>query len=83
MLATTHSPALLDAAEGTLNEGIIVCHRDSATGFSNLTRLTQLPGYARALAEGTLGDAVTAGKLVDDVIETPDYSDFDHFLGAS
>lgn len=83
VLATTHSPALLDAAEGTLNEGIIVCHRDSATGFSNLTRLTQLPGYARALAEGTLGDAVTAGKLVDDVIETPDYSDFDHFLGAS
>lgn len=82
VLATTHSPALLDAAEGTLNEGIIVCHRDSVTGYSTLTPLTELPGYARALAEGTLGDAVTAGKLVDDVIESLDYSDFERFLGA-
>lgn len=82
VLATTHSPALLDAAEGLLNDSIIVCHRDSTTGYSTLTPLIQLPGYARALAEGTLGDAVTAGKLVDDAIETPDYSDFERFLGA-
>lgn len=82
VLATTHSPALLDAAEGILNDSIIVCHRDSTTGYSTLTPLIQLPGYARALAEGTLGDAVTAGKLVDDAIETPDYSDFERFLGA-
>lgn len=82
VLATTHSPALLDAAEGTLNESIIVCHRDPDSGFSRLTRLTDLPGYAKALAEGTLGSAVTAGKLVDDVIEQPDYSDFRRFLGV-
>lgn len=83
VLATTHSPALLDAAEGTLNDSIIVCHRDPHTGYSRLTPLTDLPGYARALAEGTLGDAVTAGKLVDDVITEPDYSDFENFLGVS
>ena len=82
VLATTHSPALLDAAEGSLNESIIVCHRDPASGLSRLTRLTDLPGYAKALAEGTLGSAVTAGKLVDDVIEQPDYSDFRRFLGV-
>nr|WP_255806833.1 ATP-binding protein [Corynebacterium kalidii] len=82
VLATTHSPALLDAAEGTLNQSIIVCHRDPDSGFSKLTRLTDLPGYARALAEGTLGAAVTAGKLIDDVIETPDYSEFRRFLGV-
>lgn len=83
VLATTHSPALLDAAEGILNDSIIVCHRDPETGYSRLTPLTQLPGYARALAEGTLGDAVTAGKLVDDVIESRDFSDFEKFLGVS
>jgi len=82
VLATTHSPALLDAAEGSLNESIIVCHRDPDSGLSRLTRLTDLPGYAKALAEGTLGSAVTAGKLVDDVIEQPDYSDFRRFLGV-
>ncbi|WP_034990968.1 AAA family ATPase [Corynebacterium halotolerans] len=83
VLATTHSPALLDAAEGTLNDSIIVCHRNPTTGYSQLTALTELPGYARALAEGTLGDAVTAGKLVDDVVAEPDYSDFQKFLGVS
>lgn len=82
VLATTHSPALLNAAEGRLNDSIIVCHRDPHTGYSRLTPLTELPGYARALAEGTLGDAVTAGKLVDDVIAEPDYSEFESFLGA-
>ncbi|WP_225213883.1 AAA family ATPase [Corynebacterium gallinarum] len=83
VLATTHSPALLDAAEGILNDSIIVCHRDPDTGYSRLTPLTQLPGYARALAEGTLGDAVTAGKLVDDVIESRDFSEFEKFLGVN
>lgn len=82
VLATTHSPALLDAAEGTLNNSIIVCHRDAESGLSRLTKLTELPGYAQALAEGTLGSAVTAGKLVDDVIEEPDYSAFRKFLGV-
>ena len=82
VLATTHSPALLDAAEGILNESIIVCHRDPDSGYSRLTPLTKLPGYARALAEGTLGDAVTAGKLVNDVIESRDFSEFENFLGV-
>lgn len=32
VLVTTHSPALLDAAEGVLNERIIVCHREGGSG---------------------------------------------------
>lgn len=81
VLVTTHSPALLDAAEGTLNRKVIVCHRSPGTGYSSLTPLVDLPGYATALAEGTLGAAITAGKLTDDVSESRDYSEFERLLG--
>lgn len=81
VLLTTHSPALLDAAEGELNHDVIVCHRDAQTGISELTQLTKLPGYAAALAEGSLGSAVTAGKLVRPVEPNRDYSEFERLLG--
>jgi len=84
VLATTHSPSLLDAAEGKLNEHIIVCHRDAATGFSQLTPIVDLPGYARALAEGSLGAALTAGKLSGTVSDDEaDYSEFRRLLGIA
>jgi hypothetical protein len=83
VLFTTHSPALLDAAEGVLNESVIVCHRDSETGYSRLTPITDLPGYASALAEGTLGSAVTSGKLVDNSRDSRDFGDFARLLGIS
>lgn len=81
VLLTTHSPALLDAAEGELNHDVIVCHRDPATGLSELTRLTALPGYAAALAGGSLGSAITAGKLVRPAEPNRDYSEFERLLG--
>lgn len=81
VLLTTHSPALLDAAEGVLNDSVVVCHRDAATGYSALTPLVDLPGYAKALAEGTLGGAITAGRLVNDAVDERDYSEFERLLG--
>lgn len=81
VLITTHSPALLDAAEGSLNRNIMVCHRDPETGQSRLTRITDLPGYAVALAEGSLGTAVTTGKLSSTVPEKTDFSEFQRLLG--
>lgn len=81
VLVTTHSPALLDAVEGVLNESVIVCHRDLDTGYSRLTPLVQLPGYAAALAEGTLGNAVTSGKLVDNSKTATNFGDFERMLG--
>ncbi len=84
VLATTHSPSLLDAAEGKLNENIIVCHRDPVTGFSQLTPIVELPGYARALAEGSLGAALTAGKLSGETADNEaDYSEFRRLLGIA
>lgn len=81
VLVTTHSPALLDAAEGSLNKDVVVCHRDPQTGFSSLTRLTDLPGYAAALAQHSLGDAITAGQLTDAVDAPADTSEFERLLG--
>lgn len=81
VLITTHSPALLDAAEGSLNQNIIVCHRDPETGHSRLTRIVDLPGYAVALAEGSLGAAVTTGKLSSTATEKPDFAEFQRLLG--
>lgn len=84
VLATTHSPSLLDAAEGKLNENIIVCHRDPTTGYSRLTPIVDVPGYARVLAEGSLGAAITAGKLSGDVPEDEhDYTEFRRLLGIA
>ena len=81
VLITTHSPALLDAAEGSLNSNIMVCHRDPETGHSRLTRIMDLPGYAVALAEGSLGAAVTTGKLSSTKPDDSDFSEFQRLIG--
>ena len=63
ILLTTHNPALLDAATGEINRSVIVCYRSKETGRSELRRVTDLPGYARAMTTGGIGDAVTQGRL--------------------
>jgi predicted ATPase len=62
-LATTHSPALLTALDGDDHEGVMICERDPHSGWSRIRRLVDLPGYARAMAAGSLGDAVTQLRL--------------------
>ncbi|MEV3960340.1 AAA family ATPase [Nocardia sp. NPDC050193] len=82
VLVTTHSPAILNAAEGSLNRNVIACHRSQETGYGVLTPLMKVPGYSAALAEGSLGDAVIAGKLSGTESEAPpDYSEFERLLG--
>ncbi len=81
VLVTTHSPALLDALEGSLNESVVVCYRDLDTGWSHLRPLIELPGYARAMAEFTLGGAISNGKLVDVTEPDRDAEDFKRLLG--
>lgn len=59
---TTHSPAILDVLTGVLNSSIIVCYRGD-DGRSHLTRLTELEGYAAAMAHGQIGELVTRSEL--------------------
>lgn len=62
-LATTHSPAMLTALQADDHQGVLVCRRDPQTAHSELVPLVDLPRYPQALAAGSLGDAVTQGRL--------------------
>jgi predicted ATPase len=71
-LATTHSPAILTALEAADHAGVVVCDREEDGGASRLRRLVDLPAYARAMASGTLGEAVTRRRLEEDSGERED-----------
>lgn len=77
VVVTTHSPALLDAAEGELNEHVYVAFRGD-DGRSRIERLSRLSGYEQAMARGTLGQAVTKDELTRPA-PAPDDSDFSEF----
>lgn len=62
-LATTHSPAMLTALAAEDHEGVVVCDRDPASGDSRMRRLVDMPAYARAMASGSLGEAVVRRRL--------------------
>lgn len=81
VLLTTHSPALLDAVEGTLNSSVIVCYRDQETGYSKLIPLMEMPDYPTVMAQGSLGSVVTEGKFSAVRSDDSDYSEFYEFLG--
>ncbi|HSZ12762.1 MAG TPA: AAA family ATPase [Solirubrobacteraceae bacterium] len=78
-LATTHSPAMLTALDREDHPYVIVCDRDPDGGGSRLRRLTDLPGYLRALAQGSLGDAVTKDRLAIEP-PAPGENDLDRLL---
>lgn len=62
VLATAHSPALLDALTGEEHRSVVVCQRD-AKGRSTLHRLSDLPNYVDVVAAGGLGRAVERDRL--------------------
>jgi len=62
VLATAHSPALLDALSGPEHAGVIVCQR-APDGTSALQRLTDLPAYLAVVAGGGLGRAAVEDRL--------------------
>jgi ABC-type lipoprotein export system ATPase subunit len=78
-LATTHSPAMLTALDREDHPYVIICDRDPEGGASRLRVLTELPAYPRAMAQGSLGDAVTMGRLAVEP-PRPGASDLDRLL---
>src|SRR5262249_14735992 len=77
---TTHSPALLNALPGTLSRDVIVCFRNQETGYSELHRMHELPGYATAMAAGRLGDVIASGGLTYPEQDAADYTTFNRLL---
>jgi hypothetical protein len=61
LVATTHSPALLDAVN-TDDHGIVVCERDGQ-GRGRMVPLIQHPRYLDLVESGHLGLALTRGEL--------------------
>ena len=82
-LATTHSPAILDALEGTDHESVVVCDRAGDSGLSRLRRLVDLPGYPELMAAGRLGSAVSQGRLASaGEPRSTSYAEFNRILEA-
>lgn len=65
LLATTHSPALLDAMEPADHRGVVICERDK-TGRSELRSLVDHPRYVELVSGAGVGQALTRGKLRPD-----------------
>lgn len=80
VLLTTHSLALLTAAEGKLMHDLLVCYRATGTDQSKISPMADTPGYAEALAEGSVGDAVTRGKLTAPKSRADEYEEFNRLL---
>ncbi|MEA3643185.1 MAG: AAA family ATPase [Lamprobacter sp.] len=63
VLATTHNPALLDAAGLAMVPFITVAHRDDTTGFSGLTPLEEIEQLPKLIAGGSLGTLSSKGRI--------------------
>ncbi len=81
-LATTHSPALLSALDADDHHDVIVCRRNPETAITELVRLVDVPRYAEALAAGSLGDAVTGGRLEGAIDAAQRVAALDALLGS-
>ncbi|MDE0216380.1 MAG: AAA family ATPase, partial [bacterium] len=61
-LATTHSPAILDALDGADHSSVIVCSRGS-DGWGKATTLTDFPDYFEVVGRSPLGTAAVRDQL--------------------
>ncbi len=62
LVATTHSPALLDALRPKDHSGVTICDR-TKDGWSRLRPLVSHPNYVELAGGGAVGRAVTKGLL--------------------
>ena len=70
LVATTHSPALLDALQPEDHSGVIICDR-TKDGWSRLRRLIDHPQYVEVAGSGAVGRAVTRGLLEEPAVSAP------------
>lgn len=68
VLLTTHNPALMDALPLQAVADVVFCYRDPEEGDSRLIRLSDLSDYPKLMAQGDLGELVTAG-IVDRMVK--------------
>lgn len=78
LVATTHSPALLDALEPDDHAGVVICDR-TKDGWSRLRTLVEHPRYLEVAGAGAIGRSVTGGLL--DEVERPEPRSLSDLLG--
>ncbi|WP_161490148.1 AAA family ATPase [Tessaracoccus flavescens] len=61
-VATTHSPAILNALDGQDHKNVLVCTRDE-DGWSRVTRLVDFPDYFEVIARTSLGENAAKDRL--------------------
>lgn len=61
-LATTHSPAILDALDGADHSSVVVCSR-GPSGWSRATTLTRFPDYLDVVGRSPLSIAAVRDQL--------------------
>lgn len=64
LIATTHSPALLDALQPEDHQGVVICDR-GADGWSRLRELRSHPRYVDLAGGGAVGREITRGTLAE------------------
>jgi predicted ATPase len=69
-VATTHSPAILDALTGSDHRSVMVSHRDRE-GWSRVTRLTDFPDYFEVVGQTSLGESAVRDRLRPQPIDKP------------
>lgn len=68
-IATTHSPAILDALDGNAHESVVVTSRDD-DGWSRVTRLVDFPDYLEILGKDSLGASAVQDRLRPGEVDT-------------
>jgi predicted ATPase len=63
VLATTHSPLLLDWLEEEEWQYTFLCHRDPATGATRILPLNEVPGFKEVAKVGEIGTLLAGGWL--------------------
>lgn len=65
IILSTHNPALMDALPDEVIPDVVFCFRDKVDGSSKLVSLKDVPDYPELIAQGSLGDLVTEGALLN------------------
>ncbi|NEU71050.1 AAA family ATPase [Hassallia byssoidea VB512170] len=63
ILFTTHNPALLDALGPEIVPFVVVAHRDSETGESQLTVVEDIQNFPKLFASASLGKLTVTGAI--------------------
>ncbi len=70
LLVTSHNPTLMDAVKPENLRNVVLCYRETETGYSKLIRVTDIPNCPELLANDSLGSVVSKRVLEKNLKKT-------------